>query len=97
MILHLQIDGQPRDDLRCCTTGVKTHEIENLFLQATKPSLFLCTFGHNINLSTVVFEEGEGEPRGSHLKSAYCNGSMIFQRGSASFFELGPDRGWGVL
>ncbi len=97
MVLHLQIDGQPRDYLRSCTTGVKTHEIENLFFQATKPSLFLCTFGHNINLSPMVFEEGKGEPQGAHPKSTYCNGSMIFQRGSASFFELGPERGCGVL
>jgi hypothetical protein len=48
-------------------------------------------------LSPMVFEDGKGEPRGSHPKSTYCNGSMIFQRGSASFFELGPERGCGVL
>ena len=97
MVLHLQINGQPRDNLRSCTTGVEFHEIENLFFQAAKPGLFLCTFGHGIYLSLMVFEEGKGDPRGSHRKPTYCNGSIIFQRGSASFLELGPERGCGVL
>ena len=97
MVLHFQINRQPCNNLRGCTAWIDIDEIENLFFQATKPGLFLCTFGHNINLSPMVFEEGNGEPRGSHPQSTYCNGSMIFQRGSASFFELGPERGCGVL
>ena len=97
MILHLQVNGQPRDNLRGCTTRVDAHKTEDLFLQAAKPSFLLCTFGHTINLSPVVYEAGKGEPRGAHPKPTYCNGSMIFQRGSASFLALGPVRGFGVL
>ena len=57
MILHFQINGQPRDNLRGCTTGINANEIENFFLQAAKPGFLLCTFGHAIYLSAGVYEE----------------------------------------
>jgi len=90
MIFHFQINGQPRNNLRGCTTGVKSNEIKNLFLQATKPSCLLCSLSHTIYLSREVYEEQYGEPRGSLGKTAYCNGSMTFHRGSANFLALGP-------
>ena len=57
MILHFQIYGQPRDNLRGCTTRINVNEIENFFLQAAKPGFLLCTFGHAIYLSAGVYEE----------------------------------------
>ena len=55
MILHFQINGQPRDNLRGCTTRINANEIENFFSQAAKPGFLLCTFGHAIYLSPGVY------------------------------------------
>ena len=57
MIFHFQVNGQPRDYLRSCTTGIDSYEIKNLFFQAAKPGFFLCTLGHAIYLSPGVYEE----------------------------------------
>ena len=54
MVLHFQVDGQPRNDLRGCTAWINADEIEDFFLQAAKPGFLLCTFGHAIYLSAEV-------------------------------------------
>ena len=68
MILHFEINGQPRNNLRCCTTRIDAYEIENLFSQAPQSGFFLCSFGHDTLWLLEVYEEGLGEPRGVPLK-----------------------------
>ena len=58
MVLHFQVDGQPRNVLRGCTAWINANEIEDFFLQAAKPGFLLCTFGHAIYLSAGVYEDG---------------------------------------
>ena len=57
MIVHFQVNGQPRNYLRGRTAWINANEIQNFFLQAAKPGFLLCTFGHAIYLSAGVYEE----------------------------------------
>ena len=56
MILHFQINGQPRDYLRGCTTWIDVDETEDFLFQAAKPGFLLGSFGHTIYLSEEVYE-----------------------------------------